>query len=87
MALPPEIAALYQFRMATAEQLRVLHTPDAGPEQMRRREYADSWSAQLPRCVNTTRAATAFSTSGASSNGLMSRLAANAWPNLATSAA
>ncbi|MFJ5928045.1 replication-relaxation family protein [Kitasatospora sp. NPDC092948] len=42
MAMPPEIdhavvAALYQFRMATAEQLRVLHTPDAGIEQMRRR--------------------------------------------------
>ncbi|MFB7672338.1 hypothetical protein ACFC26_13075 [Kitasatospora purpeofusca] len=37
MAVPPEIdhaviAALYQFRMATAEQLRVLHTPNAGPE-------------------------------------------------------
>ena len=42
MAMPPEIdhavvAALFQFRMATAEQLRVLHTPDAGIEQMRRR--------------------------------------------------
>ncbi|MEV7780905.1 replication-relaxation family protein [Kitasatospora sp. NPDC088351] len=42
MAMPPEIdhavvAALSQFRMATAEQLRVLHTPEAGPEQMRRR--------------------------------------------------
>ncbi|KOV13296.1 hypothetical protein ADK60_29805 [Streptomyces sp. XY431] len=42
MAMPPEIdhavvAALFQFRMATAEQLRVLHTPDAGVEQMRRR--------------------------------------------------
>lgn len=42
MAVPPEIdhaviAAPYQFRMATAEQLRVLHTPDSGPEQMRRR--------------------------------------------------
>ncbi|MEU4588128.1 replication-relaxation family protein [Kitasatospora aureofaciens] len=42
MATPPEIdhqvvAALYQFRMATAEQLRVLHTPDSQPELMRRR--------------------------------------------------
>ncbi|MDH6580824.1 replication-relaxation family protein, partial [Kitasatospora sp. MAP5-34] len=42
MAMPPEVdhqvvAALFQFRMATAEQLRVLHTPGAGPEQMRRR--------------------------------------------------
>ncbi|MGW4652308.1 replication-relaxation family protein [Kitasatospora sp. NPDC004289] len=42
MATPPEIdhdviASLFQFRMATAEQLRVLHTPDAGPEQMRKR--------------------------------------------------
>ncbi|WBP91403.1 replication-relaxation family protein [Kitasatospora cathayae] len=42
MATPPEIdhhvvAALYQFRMATAEQLRVLHTPDSKPELMRRR--------------------------------------------------
>lgn len=42
MAMPPEIdhqvvAALYQFRMATAEQLRVLHTPDSKPELMRRR--------------------------------------------------
>ncbi|MFF2080559.1 replication-relaxation family protein [Kitasatospora sp. NPDC058162] len=42
MAMPPEIdhqvvAALYQFRMATAEQLRVLHTPGSKPELMRRR--------------------------------------------------
>nr|BEK71243.1 hypothetical protein KPHV_84700 [Kitasatospora purpeofusca] len=42
MAVPPEIdhdviAALFQFRMATAEQLRVLHSPDAGLEQMRKR--------------------------------------------------
>ncbi|MFF8775290.1 replication-relaxation family protein [Kitasatospora sp. NPDC015120] len=42
MAVPPEIdhdviAALFQFRMATAEQLRVLHTPRVGPEQMRKR--------------------------------------------------
>jgi len=42
MATPPEIdhavvTALYQFRMATAEQLRVLHTPDSQPELMRRR--------------------------------------------------
>ncbi|MQS15960.1 hypothetical protein F7Q99_27830 [Streptomyces kaniharaensis] len=42
MAMPPEIdpqvvAALFQFRMATAEQLRVLHTPDSRPELMRRR--------------------------------------------------
>ncbi|MER5353365.1 replication-relaxation family protein [Kitasatospora sp. NPDC002551] len=42
MAVPPEIdhavvAALFQFRMATAEQLRVLHTPGSGPELMRRR--------------------------------------------------
>ncbi|MGK4586123.1 replication-relaxation family protein [Kitasatospora sp. HPMI-4] len=42
MATPPEIdhqvvAALYQFRMTTAEQLRVLHTPDSKPELMRRR--------------------------------------------------
>ncbi|MDH6141898.1 hypothetical protein P3T35_003919 [Kitasatospora sp. GP30] len=42
MATPPEIdhqvvAALYQFRMATAEQLRILHTPDSQPELMRRR--------------------------------------------------
>ncbi|MGW3046347.1 replication-relaxation family protein [Kitasatospora sp. NPDC001159] len=42
MAMPPEIdhavvAALFQFRMATAEQLRVLHTPDSQPELMRRR--------------------------------------------------
>ncbi|AUY53616.1 replication-relaxation family protein [Streptomyces sp. CB01881] len=42
MAMPPEIdhavvAALFQFRIATTEQLRVLHTPEARPEQMRRR--------------------------------------------------
>ncbi|MGC0314174.1 hypothetical protein [Kitasatospora acidiphila] len=42
MATPPEInhqvvAALDQFRMATAEQLRILHTPDSWPELMRRR--------------------------------------------------
>ncbi|MEU6237793.1 replication-relaxation family protein [Kitasatospora sp. NPDC047058] len=42
MATPPEIdhaviAALYQSRMATAEQLRVLHTPNSKPELMRRR--------------------------------------------------
>ncbi|MDH6107850.1 DNA-binding HxlR family transcriptional regulator [Kitasatospora sp. MAP12-15] len=42
MATPPEIdhavvAALYQFRMATAEQLRTLHTPGSRPELMRRR--------------------------------------------------
>ncbi|MGW2542534.1 replication-relaxation family protein [Kitasatospora sp. NPDC001574] len=56
MATPPEIdhdviASLYQFRMATSEQLRVLHTPGAGPEQMRKRLNRLKKKECLVECV------------------------------------